>query len=96
MAITGVNFAIAETGSIVLVENEGNASLTSQLPPVYVGIMGREKVIPTLADLGGLFSRASCAKLHRSENGGLHIAYHRSPGLSRVRRPGERLLRWAA
>ena len=52
MAITGVNFAIAETGSIVLVENEGNASLTSQLPPVHVAIMGREKIIPALADLG--------------------------------------------
>jgi iron-sulfur cluster protein len=52
MGITGVNFAIAETGSIVLVENEGNASLTSQLPPLHVALMGREKIIPTLADLG--------------------------------------------
>jgi iron-sulfur cluster protein len=52
MGITGVNFAVAETGSIVLVENEGNASLTSQLPPLHVALMGREKVIPALADLG--------------------------------------------
>ena len=52
MGITGVNFAIAETGSIVLVENEGNASLTSQLPPLHVALMGSEKIIPTLADLG--------------------------------------------
>lgn len=51
MGITGVNFAIAETGTIVLVENEGNASLTTQLPPVHVALMGREKVIPALADL---------------------------------------------
>jgi L-lactate utilization protein LutB len=52
MGITGINFAIAETGSIVLVENEGNASLTSQLPPLNVALMGSEKIIPTLADLG--------------------------------------------
>ncbi len=51
MGITGVNFAIAETGTIVLLENEGNASLTTQLPPVHVALMGREKVIPALADL---------------------------------------------
>jgi iron-sulfur cluster protein len=52
MGVTGSNFAIAETGTIVLVENEGNASLTSQLPPVHVALVGREKVIPRLDDLG--------------------------------------------
>jgi iron-sulfur cluster protein len=51
MGITGANFAIAETGSIVLVENEGNASLTTLLPPLHVAIVGREKLIPRLADL---------------------------------------------
>jgi iron-sulfur cluster protein len=51
MGITGANFAIAETGSIVLVENEGNASLTTLLPPVHVAVVGREKLIPRLADL---------------------------------------------
>jgi iron-sulfur cluster protein len=61
MGITGVNFAIAETGSIVLVENEGNASLTSQLPPLYVALMGREKIIPTLADLGVFLELLPCS-----------------------------------
>jgi iron-sulfur cluster protein len=51
MGITGANFAIAETGTIVLVENEGNASLTTQLPPVHVAIVGREKIIPGIKDL---------------------------------------------
>ena len=51
MGITGANFAIAETGSIVLVENEGNASLTTLLPPIHVAVVGREKLIPRLADL---------------------------------------------
>jgi L-lactate dehydrogenase complex protein LldF len=51
MGITGVNFAIAETGSIVLVTNEGNGRLSSTLPKVHVAVMGMEKVIPRLADL---------------------------------------------
>lgn len=52
MGITGGNFAVAETGSIVLVENEGNICLTSQVPPLHVALIGREKIIPRLADLG--------------------------------------------
>ena len=51
MGITGANFAIAETGSIILVENEGNASLTTLLPPIHVAVVGREKLIPRLSDL---------------------------------------------
>lgn len=52
MGITGVNFAVAETGHLVLVENEGNIRLTARLPRVHVALMGREKVVPTLEDLG--------------------------------------------
>jgi L-lactate dehydrogenase complex protein LldF len=51
VGITGVNFAIAETGSIVLVTNEGNGRLCSTMPKVHVALMGMEKVIPRLADL---------------------------------------------
>ncbi len=51
MGITGANFAIADTGSIVLVENEGNASLATLLPPLHVAVVGREKLIPRLAHL---------------------------------------------
>lgn len=49
--ITGVNFAVAETGTIVLVSNEGNARLTTALPRIHIAVMGMEKVIPRLADL---------------------------------------------
>lgn len=49
--ITGVNFAVAETGTIVLVSNEGNARLTTTLPRLHIAVMGMEKVIPRLADL---------------------------------------------
>ncbi|MFQ5740532.1 MAG: LutB/LldF family L-lactate oxidation iron-sulfur protein [Acidobacteriota bacterium] len=51
MGITGVNFAIAETGTLVVVENEGNARLTVSAPRIHVAVMGIEKVIPRLADL---------------------------------------------
>ncbi|MBX7166807.1 MAG: iron-sulfur cluster-binding protein [Pirellulales bacterium] len=51
VGITGANFAVAETGTIVLVSNEGNARLTVSLPRVHIAVMGMEKVIPRLADL---------------------------------------------
>ena len=51
MGVTGANFGIAETGTIVLVENEGNQRLSTALPPIHVSVMGMEKVIPTLQDL---------------------------------------------
>ncbi|NJK45542.1 MAG: lactate utilization protein [Pleurocapsa sp. SU_196_0] len=52
VGISGVNFAVAQTGSIVLVENEGNARLTTSRPRVHIAVMGLEKVIPRIADLG--------------------------------------------
>ena len=51
MGITGANFAVAETGTIVLVENEGNIRLCTTLPRVHVALMGIEKVIPRFDDL---------------------------------------------
>ena len=56
MAITGVNVAVAETGSVVLVENEGNIRMSTTLPRVHVAIMGIEKVVPTVEDLVVLLS----------------------------------------
>jgi len=50
--LTGVNFALADTGGIVVVTNEGNADMGTSLPPVHVASMGVEKVIPRAADLG--------------------------------------------
>jgi L-lactate dehydrogenase complex protein LldF len=51
MGITGANFAVAETGTIVLVTNEGNGRLTTACPRVHVALAGIEKVIPRLVDL---------------------------------------------
>ena len=53
-AITGANFALAETGTLVLVTNEGNADLGTSLPRLHVACLGIEKVIPGLADLAVL------------------------------------------
>ena len=51
MGITGVNFGVAETGTIALVENEGNGRLTSTVPRVHIALMGIERIVPTLDDL---------------------------------------------
>jgi L-lactate dehydrogenase complex protein LldF len=51
MGITGGNFLIAETGTVVIVSNEGNARLTTSVPRIMVSVVGIEKVIPRLADL---------------------------------------------
>jgi len=50
VGITGANFLIAETGSTVIVTNEGNGDLTQLLPRVHVVIASLEKVVPTLED----------------------------------------------
>ncbi|MBI3992251.1 MAG: iron-sulfur cluster-binding protein [Candidatus Lambdaproteobacteria bacterium] len=51
MGVTGVNFAIAETGTLCLVENEGNGRMCTTAPPVHVAMMGLEKVVANLSDL---------------------------------------------
>jgi L-lactate dehydrogenase complex protein LldF len=51
LGISGVNFGVAETGSILILENEGNARLTTSLPRTHVALMGIEKLIPRFADL---------------------------------------------
>lgn len=54
VGITGANFAIAETGSTVIVTNEGNGDLTQSLPKVHIAVTGIEKVVPTLEDASTL------------------------------------------
>jgi L-lactate dehydrogenase complex protein LldF len=51
MGISGANFAVAETGTIVLVTNEGNGRMVTSLPRIHVAVMGIEKVIPSMTDL---------------------------------------------
>jgi L-lactate dehydrogenase complex protein LldF len=51
IGISGVNFGVAETGTILILENEGNIRLTTSLPKTHIAVMGIEKVIPRFADL---------------------------------------------
>jgi L-lactate dehydrogenase complex protein LldF len=81
--ITGVNFAVAETGGVVVCTNEGNADLGTSLPPLHIACMGIEKLVPRAADLG-VFLRL----LARSATGQAITAYsahHHGP------RPGGEL-----
>ena len=57
MGITGVNFGVAETGSIVLVTNEGNGRFCSSRPRVLVSLMGIEKIVPRRQDLAVFLKR---------------------------------------
>ena len=51
MGVSGANFAVAETGTIVIVENEGNARLATTVPRIHVALVGIEKLIPRFEDL---------------------------------------------
>ena len=51
MGVTGANVGVAETGTVCVVENEGNGRMCTTLPPLLVTVMGIEKVVPTLDDL---------------------------------------------
>jgi L-lactate dehydrogenase complex protein LldF len=54
LGISGANFLVAETGSFLLIENEGNIRLTTSLPRIHVAVAGIEKIVPRLEDLGPL------------------------------------------
>ena len=52
MGITGANFIVAETGTLVLVTNEGNGRMCTSMPRIHVAITGMEKVVPSIEDMG--------------------------------------------
>jgi len=52
--ISGVNFMVAESGSLVLIENEGNGRLSTTSPPLHIAVTGIEKVVEKLSDLAPL------------------------------------------
>ena len=82
VGISGVNFAVAETGTLCLVENEGNGRMTTTAPPVHIAITGIEKVVPKLSDVAPLYS-----VLTRSATGQHATTYFNL--ISSPRRPGE-------
>jgi len=70
VGISGANMAIAETGTVVLVTNEGNADLTTTLPPVHIALFGMDKLVATLDD-----AVAMLRMLPRSGTGQLMTSY---------------------
>jgi L-lactate dehydrogenase complex protein LldF len=82
MGITGANFAVADTGTIVLVTNEGNGRMVTSLPRIHVAVMGMEKVIPSMTDL-----MVFLAILARSATGQKLSSY--TTLIRGPRRPGE-------
>ncbi|RAU21979.1 iron-sulfur cluster-binding protein [Paramagnetospirillum kuznetsovii] len=81
--ISGVNFLVAETGSLVLIENEGNGRLSTTLPPLHIAVTGIEKVIERLEDVAPLLSL-----LPRSATGQIITTYVNM--ISSPRKPGEK------
>jgi len=82
IGISGANFLVADSGAVVLVENEGNARLTTTAPKIHIAVAGIEKVIPRAQDLATFLKL-----LARSATGQLLSVY--TSFLSGPRRPGE-------
>ena len=82
LGITGANFAVADTGTVVLVTNEGNGRMVTSLPRVHVAVMGVEKVIPSMTDLAVFL--AILAKSATGQKLSVYTTLVQGP-----RRPGE-------
>ena len=54
IGISGVNFGVAETGTLVTVTNEGNGRMTTSMPRVHIALMGMERLVPSLDDLSAM------------------------------------------
>jgi len=80
IGMTGCNFAVAETGSICIFENEGNARMVSTVPKVQITLMGMERIVPSWADL-----EVMATLLPRSATGQKLTVY--LSGISGPRRP---------
>ncbi len=61
LGVTGGNFLVAETGTVALVENEGNIRLATSVPPVHVALVGIEKLLPRWSDLATFLQLTSRA-----------------------------------
>ncbi|MGO9120998.1 MAG: LutB/LldF family L-lactate oxidation iron-sulfur protein [Desulfomonilaceae bacterium] len=80
--ISGANFAVSDSGSLVLFTNEGNGRMVTTLPPLHVAVLSIEKMIPSLTDLP-TFIRL----LPRSASGQILTSY--MSVITGTRKPGE-------
>ncbi len=56
VGVSGVNFGVAETGTLCIVTNEGNGRMVTTMPPIHIALMGMERIVPTLDDLALMLS----------------------------------------
>ncbi|WP_426153667.1 LutB/LldF family L-lactate oxidation iron-sulfur protein [Pseudomonas sp. DC3000-4b1] len=82
IGVSGVNFAVAETGTLLLVENEGNGRMVTSVPPVHIAVTGIEKVVENLRDVVPLLSLLTRSAL------GIPITTYVNM-ISSPRKPGE-------
>jgi L-lactate dehydrogenase complex protein LldF len=82
IGISGVNFGVAETGTLCIVTNEGNGRMVTTVPPIHLALMGMERIVPTLEDLALMLSL-----LPRSATGQKLTVYTQL--IQSPRRPGE-------
>lgn len=73
VGISGINFAVAETGRLVLVENEGNNRLSTTAPDVHIALMGMEKILPREADLPLFLRLLSCSATAQQMTSYVHL-----------------------
>ncbi len=83
VGLSGVNFAVAETGTLCLVENEGNGRMSTTVPPVHIAVTGIEKVVGRLEEIPPLLTL-----LTRSATGQPVTTYFNM--ISSPRKPGEK------
>ena len=87
IGVTGANFLVAETGTSIIVTNEGNGDLTQILPKVHIVLASLEKIVPTLDDAAQIAARAG-ALGDRPGHVGLYDAVDRPAPAGRSRRAG--------
>ena len=66
VGISGVNFAVADTGSFMLVTNEGNGRMVTSLPKVHIALMGMERIVPSFRELALMLPMLVGSALGRS------------------------------
>ncbi len=80
MGTSGVNFAVADTGTICIVENEGNAGLSTSTPPIHVALMGIEKIIPSIDYLPQLLNLLGRSGTGQKLTTYTHLIHGATPG----------------
>ena len=80
MGMSGCNFAVAETGTIVVVENEGNAGLSTATPPVHVALIGIEKMLPRIDYLPLLLNLLARSGTGQKLTTYTHLIHGATPG----------------